>query len=127
MEIKTILTIASLHCATFVFAADNIDVTTNNQTTKPGTYANIIFSTDGGKLTANGNVFAENIIVNKGVSATIGTAESNDYGYIYRPLGTGDTKAYISGGEGATKDNASLTFDGYMIQTGPKATFKHKK
>ena len=105
------------------FAAENIDVTTNNQTSK-GTYADIIFSTDGGKLTTTGETKANNIIVNKDVSATIATGETTDWGFYYR-LGLEEQKASISGGEGATKDNASLTFDGYILGTGAKTDQKY--
>ena len=109
-------------------SAFGLDVTAPGQlVTNANVDGDIVFTTDGASLTTSGvgDVRLDNIIVNKGVSATLGTAfpaSPKEYGVPYRLIGP--QPSYIKGGEGATKDDAVLLFDGYILGTGATATSK---
>ncbi len=108
-------------------SAFGLDVTAPGQLVTNATVdGDIVFTTDGASLTTSGvgEVKLDNIIVNKGVSATLGTAfpEPGQWGIPYRMIGP--QPSYIKGGEGATKDDAVLLFDGYILGTGATTTSK---
>lgn len=106
-------------------SAFGLDVTAPGQlVTNTTVDGDIVFTTDGASLTTSGvsDVRLDNIIVNKGVSATLGTAFPTQWGIAYRLIGP--QPSYIKGGEGATKDDAVLLFDGYILGTGATSTSK---
>lgn len=106
-------------------SAFGLDVTAPGQlVTNTTVDGDIVFTTDGASLSTSGvdSVRLDNIIVNKGVSATLGTEFPTRWGIAYRLIGS--QPSYIKGGEGATKDDAVLLFDGYILGTGATATSK---
>lgn len=107
-------------------SAFGLDVTAPGQLVTNATVdGDIVFTTDGASLTTSGvsDVKLDNIIVNKGVSATLGTEfPMGDWGIAYRLIGP--QPSYIKGGEGATKNDAVLLFDGYILGTGATSTTK---
>lgn len=106
-------------------SAFGLDVTAPGQLVTNATVdGDIVFTTNGASLTTSGvsDVRLDNIIVNKGVSATLGTAFPTTWGIAYRLIGP--QPSYIKGGEGATKNDAVLLFDGYILGTGATSTSK---
>ncbi len=94
-------------CASATLAYADLTVTETNQSAEGANQGNIVFTTDGAKLTAPKHIGATNIIVDSGVSATATTASGSAF-YI----GTAEEGSTISG---AGKDVSELTFEGYIM------------
>ena len=106
LTMKKIILSSIILCSAVISHAD-IDVTGPDVTVSGSGNGNVLFSTDGGKLTATAHTGISSITVDSGVSGTISTNSAIAY-----YMGTAEDGAIISG---AGADNSELTFDGYIL------------
>ncbi len=110
---KTIFA-STLFAVATSLALGDITVTGADQKDSGSNKGDIIFNTDGAKLTATAHLYGSNISVGENVEATITTGT----GFAYYMSGNG-TKATLSG---VNKDNSTLNFDGYILGFGTSSS-----
>ncbi len=114
---KKIILSSIIFCSAIISHAD-IDVTGPDVTVSGSGNGNVLFSTDGGKLTATAHTGISSITVDSGVSGTIST----NPGIAYY-MGTAEDGAVISG---AGIGNSELTFDGYILGGNPMGSYTER-